>query len=231
MYDRQIGIRAVRALALVGVAAGLAGCAAKVKRTEFNSEMARLREEIATSDKQLAARVDSTNQANEATNKLVADHARRLDALDQEFQAFRSEFKVSMEQMKTLLKFDVPVHFEFAKAEVRDSDHAVLDRFAKVVKEYYPGALVTVEGFTDPAGSASYNKRLGKKRADAVKDYLATAGIDANHVKAVSYGESRDRQVMPGAAGPGERGVANRRVALVIDHPLVESDSNKVSMR
>ena len=232
MYDRQIGIRAVRALALVGVATGLAGCAAKVKRTEFNSEMARLREEISTSDRQLAARVDSTNQANAAadaaTNKLVADHARRLDALDQEFQAFRTEFKVSMEKMKTMLKFDVPVHFEFAKAEVRDSDHVVLDRFASVVKEYYPGALVTVEGFTDPAGNTSYNKRLGQKRADAVKDYLvATAGIDANHVKAVSYGESRDRQVMPGAAGPGDRGIANRRVALVIDHPFVETDSTK----
>jgi peptidoglycan-associated lipoprotein len=236
MYDRPIGIRAVRALALVGVAAGLAGCAAKVKRTEFNSEMARLREEIATSDHQLAARVDSTNQANNqanaATNKLVADHTRRLEALDQEFQAFRTEFKVSMEKMKTMLKFDVPVHFEFAKGEVRDSDKVVLDRFANVVKEYYPGALVTVEGFTDPAGSASYNKRLGQKRADAVKDYLvATAGIDANHVKAVSYGEARNRQVMVGAAGPGDRGIANRRVALVIDHPFVETDSNKVSMR
>ena len=232
MYDRQFGTRAVRALALVGVAAGLAGCAAKVKRTEFNSEMARLREEITTSDKQLAARVDSTNQANDATNKLVADHARRLDALDQEFQAFRSEFKVSMEKMKTMLKFDVPVHFDFAKAEVRDSDKVVLDRFANVVKEYYPGALVTVEGFTDPAGTASYNKRLGKKRADAVKDYLvATGALDGNHVKAVSYGESRERQVMVGAKGPGEQGVANRRVALVIDHPWVATDSNKVSMK
>ena len=232
MYDRQIGIRAIRALALVGVAAGLAGCAAKVKRTEFNSEMARLREEIATSDHQLAARVDSTNQANEATNKLVADHTRRLEALDQEFQAFRTEFKVSMEKMKTMLKFDVPVNFEFAKAEVRDSDKVVLDRFANVVKEYYPGALVTVEGFTDPAGSASYNHRLGQKRADAVKDYLvATAGIDGNHVKAVSYGESRNRQVMVGAAGPGDRGIANRRVALVIDHPFVATDSNRVSLK
>jgi peptidoglycan-associated lipoprotein len=230
MYDRQIGIRAVRALALVGVAAGLAGCAAKVKRTEFNSEMARLREEIATSDRQLASRVDSANQANEATNKLVADHTRRLDALDQEFQAFRSEFKVSMEQMKTMLKFDVPVHFQFAKAEVRDTDHAVLDRFAKVVKEYYPGALVTVEGFTDPAGSTAYNMQLGKQRADAVRDYLiATAGFDATHVKSVSYGESRNRQVIPGAAGPGDRGVANRRVALVVDHESIATD--KVSMK
>jgi peptidoglycan-associated lipoprotein len=200
-----------------------------VKRTEFNAEMARLRQEIADSNHQLGSRIDSTNQT---TSQQLADHARRLDALDQELQAFRQEFKVSMEKMKDQLKFDVPVHFDFAQAEVRDSDHAVLDRFAGVVKEYYPGALVTVEGFTDPAGSTSYNKRLGQKRADAVKDYLVASGaMDAGHVRAVSYGESRDRQVTPGAAGPGERGMANRRVSLVIDHPLIATDSTKVSMR
>ena len=225
MFTRQIGVRAVRALVLVGAAAGVAGCAAKVKRTEFNSEMARLREEIATSDHQLASRIDTTSQATQAANKQLADHARRLDALDQEFQAFRAEYKVSMEKMKDMLKFDVPVHFEFAKAEVRDSDHAVLDRFAKVVKEFYPNALITVEGFTDPSGSPAYNMQLGKKRADAVRDYLvATGGFDAGHVKTVSYGESRNRQVMPGAAGPGARGVANRRVALVVDHESIATD-------
>ena len=83
----------------------------------------------------------------------MADHARRLDALEQELQAFRSEYKVSMEKVKTMLKFDVPVHFDFASSELREADRPVLDRFASVVKEYYPGAIVTVEGFTDPAGA------------------------------------------------------------------------------
>jgi peptidoglycan-associated lipoprotein len=46
----------------------------------------------------------------------------------------------------------------------------VLDRFATVVKEYYPGALVTVEGFADPAGGEIYNLRLGQRRAEAVRD-------------------------------------------------------------
>ena len=74
------------------------------------------------------------------------------------------------------MKFNVPVHFEFSKSELREPDRPVLDRFAAVVKEYYPGAIVTVEGFTDPAGSAAYNRKLGQRRADAVKEYLASAG-------------------------------------------------------
>ena len=215
------GLGRTRVVAVVGalsVAIGLSGCAAKVTRKDFDAEVARLREEVQASDRELGSRIDSTNQ-------LVNDHTRRLDALDQELQSFRSEYNVSMERTQSLLKFNVPVHFEFSKSELREEDRPVLDRFATVVKEYYAGALVTVEGFTDPAGTATYNKRLGKKRADAVKEYLASAGgFETTQIKSVSYGESRDRQVVPGAKGPGDEGVENRRVALVIDHAAIATD-------
>lgn len=218
MSTRHRGLQAATALAAAGVLLGLAGCAARVKRDEFNAEVARLREEMKTGDQQLGTRLDSTDQA-------VADHARRLDALEQELQAFRSEYNVSIEKVKGMLKFNVPVHFEFAKSDLRDADRPVLDRFAAVVKEYYPGALVTVEGFTDPAGSATYNQRLGQRRADAVKGYLATSGgFTSETIKAVSYGEARNRQVVAGAKGPGDSGLENRRVALVIDHAAIATD-------
>lgn len=212
------GSRAVTILGAVGVIVGLSGCAAKVKQEDYNNEVARLREEIQAGDRQLAARIDSTNAT-------VTDQSRRLDALEQELQAFRSEYNVSIEKVRGMLKFNVPVHFEFASSELREADRPVLDRFGSVVKEYYPGALVTVEGFTDPAGSAAYNQRLGQRRAEAVREYLGTAGgFTGDRLKAVSYGESRNRQVVPGAKGPGEDGLENRRVALVIDHAAVASD-------
>ena len=218
MITRYRGARALAALGAVGVLLSLDGCAARVKRDEFNTEVARLREEIKAGDSQLAARQD-------ATEKTLADHARRLDALDQELQAFRSEYNVSIEKVKGMLKFDVPVHFDFASSELRETDRPVLDRFASVVKEYYLGALVTVEGFTDPAGSTAYNQRLGQRRADAVREYLATAGgFSSETLKAVSYGEVRNRQVVPGARGPGDTGVENRRVALVVDHAAIATD-------
>ena len=218
MVTRHRGAQAASVLLAAGVVLGLGGCAAKVKRDEFNAEVSRLREEMQAGDRQLAGRLDSTNQT-------VADHARRLDALDQEFQAFRSEYNVSIEKLNGMIKFNVPVHFDFASNELREPDRPVLDRFASVVKEFYPGALVTVEGFTDPAGSAAYNFRLGKRRAEAVKEYLATAGgFTTEQLKAVSYGEVRNRQVVPGAKGPGDLGVENRRVALVIDHAAIATD-------
>ena len=218
MFTRHRGVQAATALGAVGLLLGLSGCAAKVRRDEYTAEVAKIREEMQAGDRQVGTRIDSTNQA-------VADHTRRLAALEQELQAFRSEYNVSMEKMKGMLKFDVPVHFEFASSELREADRPVLDRFASVVKEYYPGALVTVEGFTDPAGSAAYNQRLGQRRADAVKEYLATAGgVTSETLKAVSYGEVKQRQVVSGAKGPGDVGIENRRVALVIDHAAIATD-------
>ncbi len=217
----SIDARGTVPLALFGLLTlinGLSGCAARVSRDDFTAEVARIREEMQASDRRLEARLDSTNH-------LVTDHTRRLDGLDQEFQALRGEYNVSMEKLGGLLKFNVPVHFEFDRSELREADRPVLDRFASVVKEYYPGALVTIEGFTDPAGSAAYNLRLGKRRADAVKEYLAVAGgLASAQLKAISYGESSKRQVITGAKGPGDEGVENRRVALVIDHAAIATD-------
>ena len=197
---------------------GLAGCAAKVKQEDFNNEMAELRQEMQAGDQAVATRVDSTNQA-------LAEQRARVETLEQELQSFRSEYTVSIEKVRGQLKFNVPVHFDFASSELRDADRPVLDRFAAVVTEYYPGALITVEGFADPSGSAAYNMQLGMRRAQAVQEYLATSGgLSADELKAVSYGEARNRQVVPGAKGPGDQGVENRRVALVIDHAAVATD-------
>ncbi len=215
--------RTATRLGVLAIVAGLAGCAAKVKQDDFNSEIAKLRQEMQSGDQAVGSRLDSTNQA-------VAQQTARIDALEQELQAFRSEYTVSIEKVRGMLKFNVPVHFDFASSELREGDRPVLDRFAAVVTEYYPGALVTVEGFTDPSGSAAYNLQLGRRRAEAVTEYLATAGgFGADHLKAVSYGEVRNRQVVPGAEGPGEQGIENRRVALVIDHAAVATDEVALS--
>jgi peptidoglycan-associated lipoprotein len=195
--------------ALLGVVA-TAGCAAKVTRKDFDAEMVKIREEMQASDRQLGGRVDSVS-------RLTADHQRRLDALEQELQALRQEYNVSIERMQGMLKFNVPVHFEFDRADLREGDRPVLDRFAAVVRDHYPDALITIEGFADPSGSAAYNRRLGHQRGESVRQYLTDAGqLGTDRLKVVSYGEARERQVVPGAQGPD--GLPNRRVALVVDY-------------
>ncbi len=54
-----------------------------------------------------------------------------------------------------------------------------------------PQNVVTIEGHCDQRGTQDYNLVLGKKRAEATRDYLLNLGIQAERVKIVSYGKER----------------------------------------
>jgi len=142
----------------------------------------------------------------------------RLDGLARGLSALEGEFDVTVQRLETAIRFDMPVYFPFDKADLRPEDLPVLDRFAGVVAEFYPDALLTVEGFTDPTGSATYNLALGLRRAEAVQRYLVESeDFSPERVRAVSYGEDASRLVAPGQGGP-RAGWENRRVVLVIEH-------------
>ena len=51
---------------------------------------------------------------------------------------------------------------------------------------------VTIEGHCDERGTVEYNQALGERRAQAARDYLVAAGIDAGRAcKSISYGKER----------------------------------------
>ena len=48
---------------------------------------------------------------------------------------------------------------------------------------------VDITGYTDRLGSKKYNHKLSERRANAVKDYLVSKGVDASRLKAYGKGE------------------------------------------
>jgi peptidoglycan-associated lipoprotein len=195
----------------------LSGCYAK--KSDMQREFARVRTEMQTGDQQNATAISTgLAEANSATARLGG----RVDAIEQDVQKLRTELNdlnVKVTRLNGLIAFDVPVHFDFNKADLRDADQAVLKQFASVVQEFYPNALLTTEGYTDPAGSSSYNLRLGQKRAETVRMHLVNqGGLRTDRVRAVSYGESTNRLVDKKAKGPGQAGIENRRVVIVLDY-------------
>jgi peptidoglycan-associated lipoprotein len=187
-----------------------AGCA-RVKPEELSEELARLRAEM-------------RDEMTQGDQRVASDLGGRVDALDVRLDAvadelgqLSDEFDVTVERLEGAVRFNAPVFFTFDDASIRDADRPVLDRFASVIKSYYPDVAITAEGFTDPSGSAEYNQQLGMKRADAVVEYLrTTGGLDPAQLRAVSYGEQTQR-LMDSERGPGDAGVRNRRVVLVIE--------------
>jgi peptidoglycan-associated lipoprotein len=115
------------------------------------------------------------------------------------------------------VRVDAMAHFDTDSAVVPEEDKPLFDDFAQAIRSSGSEVLITVEGFADPSGSAGYNKRLGERRAEAVREYLVGAGgLSADQVRTVSYGEDRNRQVREGATGA--EGEVNRRVSLVVDY-------------
>ncbi len=166
--------------------------------------------EGAVSAERLArANGDSTNARDIAAVR--AD----VQGLRGDLQSLRTEFGARITAMENSVKFDMPVHFAYDNSSVRTEDEAALARFAGVAQKYYGGSVITVEGFADNAGSERYNLALSQRRADAVRDYLVSHGLQQAQLKTVGYGKTR--QVRPGAAGDAPGAELNRRVVFVVE--------------
>ena len=102
------------------------------------------------------------------------------------------------------------VHFERDGFSIRSEDIDRLRVAATALKDD-PSLVVTIEGHTCSLGTATYNLVLGSRRANAVKDYLVSAGVPADRLVTVSQGEADPEH----DNSHEETRRLNRRVALV----------------
>ncbi len=104
------------------------------------------------------------------------------------------------------------VRFGVDKTELATSGSAALDSLVAKLKSMDKLVYLEIQGHTDAAGSEAYNKVLGYKRAEAVRDYLHAQGIPLSLMSVVSYGESK-----PVANNSTKEGRAtNRRVEVLV---------------
>ncbi len=156
-----------------------------------------------------------TAAINDAVRRAMADELARLRPLLDSLRNARVEIS---NQEALVSQYMVPVHFAFDSADVRQEDISVLGQVAEVIKQVYPTAIVTIEGFADPAGSREYNLRLSERRAEAVKRVMIDHfGLPERQFKTVGYGKESERQVTPGAERNQPGAQENRRVTFTID--------------
>jgi OOP family OmpA-OmpF porin len=81
------------------------------------------------------------------------------------------------------------LEFEFAKASIKPSSFPSLNRVSKllIAKNF----SLKLGGHTDNIGSAARNMNLSKNRAESVKQYLVTQGVNPSRIEAVGYGASQ----------------------------------------
>jgi peptidoglycan-associated lipoprotein len=82
------------------------------------------------------------------------------------------------------------VFFAYDSAEISPEGQQILQRQADWLRRY-ANVSVTIEGHCDERGTREYNLALGERRAQAVKNVLAAAGIPASRISTISYGKER----------------------------------------
>jgi peptidoglycan-associated lipoprotein len=128
-------------------------------------------------------------QVQEPTVDEAAERARR-EAEAQRRREEEERRRAEAERNRVLAVIAERVHFDFDKSDVRPDAEQVLQRKVAVLREY-PGVDLRIEGHCDERGSNEYNLALGQRRAEAVRRYLVSYGIDVGRFATISYGEER----------------------------------------
>jgi len=101
------------------------------------------------------------------------------------------------------------INFDSDSDHIRDESKPTLDLVASILKDHADWKL-TIEGHTDSTSTAEHNQQLSLARANAVKSYLATAGIDAARLTPQGFGATKPIAPNDNALGRA----ANRSVEL-----------------
>ncbi|AXI02176.1 OmpA family protein [Aquirhabdus parva] len=106
------------------------------------------------------------------------------------------------------------ITFATARSDINPSFSGTLSQLAQTLSSYNQ-QTITVRGYTDNVGNASYNQQLSQERANSVANYLIRQGVAASRVQAVGYGMNN-----PVADNSTEAGRSqNRRVEISVNPP------------
>ena len=103
------------------------------------------------------------------------------------------------------------INFATGSAEITDEFARVLDGAAKLINEHPEIQLLEIQGHTDNTGTDAINNPLSQARADAVRNYIISRGVDPNRLVARGFGSAK-----PIASNASDQGrYQNRRIDVV----------------
>jgi outer membrane protein OmpA-like peptidoglycan-associated protein len=214
---------------------------AEKKAMEAEMERKARQEAQARADEAFNRAQRAEEEARKATEASIEAQKERMTAEEERSRAEREALEAQQERERARAELRTALE---SIAEVResarglivslpdilfDSNEATLRPEGRETLAKIAGALLVthgyelrIEGHTDSVGPESYNLDLSRHRAESVRDYLLSQGVDDRGLLAVGFGESR-----PIASNDSPRGrQENRRVEIVIrDASRIASES------
>lgn len=109
------------------------------------------------------------------------------------------------------IKYSADAFFDFDKAVLKPAGKASLDDLASKLKDINLEVIIAV-GHTDSIGTDAYNQKLSMRRAEAVKAYLQTKGVESNRI--YTEGKGKTQPVADNKTAEGR--AKNRRVEIEV---------------
>ena len=97
-----------------------------------------------------------------------------------------------------------PIYFDFDSQTIRSSENGKIQQIASFLQQ--GNGQIILAGFTDERGTAEYNRGLGERRAESVREALIALGANAQNIQTVSFGMD-----MPADPGHDESAWAKNR--------------------
>jgi outer membrane protein OmpA-like peptidoglycan-associated protein len=166
---------------------------------------------------QTQAQLDQAQAAAQQTQAQLDQTKQLLAERDAEARLLRVQNELARiastrsEQRGVIVTLSGGILFDTGKTSLKPGAKSTLTKIAKQLQTD-PSLKIAVEGHTDNVGKAAKNQALSEKRANAVRDYLVSAGIASDHITATGRGAEAPIATNKTVAGRQQ----NRRVELVI---------------
>ncbi len=186
--------------------------AERVAAEEAAKAEAKAKEEADRLAAEKAAEEKAAAEKAEAEAKAAAEKAEAERIAAEEEAKAQAESKAKEAEKKLVDAFSLTkVEFKTGSMQLTNESKKRLNEAASVMKNY-EGYSYKIQGHTDNRGNENFNIRLSKKRADAVKAYLVSQGIDAGILSTEGFGSAQ-----PISSNDTREGrVQNRRVVFEI---------------
>ncbi len=153
----------------------------------------------------------ATYRAKLKSSKVVESAHQKVEESDQQSTLMMEKHLRRCQNIINRILSQNKIYFTLSRKSIEPSSRKTARDIARLIK-LCPYTQIIIQGYTDSIGTEKRNLEISRQKAETLKRFLVSQGVDAKRIKAVGLGESNplgDNETVEGRA-------KNRRVEIII---------------